>query len=200
MSNTNNQPQPQQKQPSAKERLEILEQGSASLFQLNDMVVKDIDNLKKALQLINNKIDAMAKASVAGEELSDEVLNRIMIENNVRDLAGKVAALVQQGILAPEEQVSDNAFVVGQELDNDNNVTNPRLQFSIRALKADMQAKILGSKVGDTLKITENLQFKVSESYKIQQPPQASTPEITPEAAALVDAPAASEPSPAQSN
>lgn len=196
MSNANS--QPAQKQPSAKERLDLLEQGSASLFQLNDMVVKDIETLKKAVQLINNKVDAITKASLAGEDLNDEVLNRIMIENNVQDLTNKVNALVQQGLLVSEEQVSDNAFVVGKEINPDGTVINPRLQFAIKALKPEMQAKILGSKIGETVKINETLSFLVSQSYKIQQP-QAPTPEITPEAIP-VDASVSSEPTPAQSN
>lgn len=204
MADQNNSAEP--KKRNATERLEDLENASMSLFHLNDNLVRDVTALKEALRLLDNKVNAITKASVAGEELSDAVLSRIMIENNVDELAQKVLSLVQQGTLVAEEQVSENAFVVGKELDSEDKVINPRLQFALQALKPELRAKIVGAKPGDTLKIQENLKFLVSESYSIQQP-QASAPETAPNDAAAPaeaapsDAPVTqSEPTPAQSN
>lgn len=170
--------QPQPKKQSATQRLDNLEGAAQSLFQLSDSLVKDLLDIKKALQLLNNKVDALAKAAVAGEEPNDEVLNRIMIENNIADLSQKVANMVEQGFLINEEEISDNAFVVGKELDGEDKVINPRLQFAVRALKPDMQTKLIGAKKGAVLQIQDNLKFHVLESYKIQQP-QAPAPETT---------------------
>ena len=91
------------KKPSATERLTYLENAAQSLFQLSNDIIKDLMDVKKTLQLLNNKVDALAKASIAGEEPNDEVLNRIMIENNVADLTKKVSNLVEQGMLVVEE-------------------------------------------------------------------------------------------------
>ena len=190
---SNQTPSPAQQPPkkqSATQRLDNLENAAQSLFQLSDNIIKDLSDIKRTIQLLNNKVDALAKASIAGEEPNDEVLNRIMIENNVKDLANKVAGLVEKGMLVAEETVGDNAFIVGQEVDASDKVLNPRLQFALKALNPEMQAKLLGAKVGTTLPIQENLKFIVLESYKIQPPP-APTPEVTD--AAPVVAPVATE-------
>jgi len=181
MSNTATPAQPVEKKQSATERLTNLENAAQSLFQLNDNLIKDVMDLKRTIKLLDNKVSALAKASLADEKPTDEVLNRFMIENNVDDLVRKVNELVERGMLVKEEQVTDNAFVVGQELDGEDKVLNVRLQFALKALKPEMQEKLLGVKAGDTLLIQENLKFRVLESYKIQPPP-APTPEITDDA------------------
>jgi hypothetical protein len=200
MSNESNQSAPQKL--SASQRLENLENGLASLFQLNDKLIKDVTDVSKALQLLNNKVNAITQASLAGEQPSDEVLDRIMSQNNVDDLSKKVSDLVQQGFLVSEEEISDNAFVVGQELEisgsGEEKVVNLRLQFAVKTLNPEVQAKLLGSKIGQKVEINKNLKFLVSESYRIQSP-QAPAPEATPEVA-VTDTSATSESTPAQSN
>jgi hypothetical protein len=204
-------PAPQPKKLSALERIQNLEQAVQSLFQLSDSLIKDYTALKNALQLLNNKVGAITKASVAGEELNDEVLDRIMIESNIEDLTKKVADLVERGTLVPETEVSDNAFVVGKELEygdkedgSDAKVLNPRLQFAIKAIKSEMQDTIRGTKIGTTVKIKDKLHFHVIESYSIQTPkelaPEAAP--VSPEAApavpeATADTNIGSEPTPA---
>lgn len=187
---------PVEKKPSATERLLNLEQAAQSLFQLNDNLIKDILDIRKAVQLLNNKLTALAKANVAGEEPNDEVLNRIMVEGNIEDLVSKVSDLVSKGWLAKEDVVGENAFVVGQELDDAGNLINPRVQFAVPALKPEVQAKLKGVKVGDSVKIQDNLSFTVLESYNITPPAPAPAPEAAP----VTDPNAAPSEPPVQSN
>jgi hypothetical protein len=197
MSDQNKQEEP--KKRSAGERLDDLENAVMSLFQLSDNITRDILTIKEALKLLNNKVDAMAKASVSGEQFSDDVLKRIMIENNCAELASKVNAMIEQGFLVSEGEVSENSFVVGEEVDNDGKVLNPRLQFVFQALKPELKEKLLGVKTGDTATITDVLKFHVSESYRIQQP-QAPAEEAAAPVEPTTDTQAAPEPAPSQSN
>lgn len=171
---------------SATQKLTDLENAVMSLFDVNDKLSRDVMTLKNAIKLLDNKVNSIVKASTAGEPLTDEVLTRIMVENNVAELAQKVTNMVSQGFLALEDAVSENSFIVGSESDASDKVTNPRIQFALKSLSAEMQAKILGTKVGDTVSINETLKFKVLESYLIQEPKSSEAPVL----AAVPDAPA----------
>lgn len=171
---------------SATQKLTDLENAVMSLFDVNDKLSRDVMTLKNVLKLLDNKVNSIVKASSAGEPLTDEVLTRIMVENNVAELAQKVTNMISQGFLALEDAVSENSFIVGSEIDTNDKVTNPRIQFALKSLSAEMQAKILGVKLGDTVSINEVLKFKVLESYKIQEPKAPEAPVL----AAVPDAPA----------
>ena len=181
MSNQKEQPQPPKR--SATERLADLENGALQLFHLNNTLVKDVMILKEALKLLDNKVNAITKASNSGEELSDVVLSRIMLEHDMEVLAEKVKTMVLQGMLIAEETVSDNSFLVGKELASDGTVVHQRLQFALKAVKPEHQEKIVGAKVGETVDIEENVKFLVLESYSIHAPeeaPQAPVSEAAP--------------------
>lgn len=173
---------------SAAQKIADLENAVMSLFNVADNLAKDLTTVKNALKLLNNKVASIVKASTTGEEISDEVLDRLMIENNCEELAQKVTNMVTQGIVVAEEQVSENSFVVVSEMDDSEKIVNPRLQFALKALSAELQAKLLGAKAGDVLLLEEGkLKVKVLESYKIQEP-QLTPP---PAAEAAPEAPAA---------
>lgn len=161
----------------ATERIQDLETGVASNFQTLDSMARDIMVIKEAIKLLGNKVDSIVKASERGQPLNDEVLSKIMIENNVEDLRGKVTSLVSQGILAPQEVVDDNSFLVGREVNETGEVVNPRLQFSLQALQEDMRGKIKGSKPGDIIALQEGkLKFEVLETYSVQPPKMPEAP------------------------
>lgn len=177
--------QVEQKKPADKrtagQKIADLENAVMSLFHVNDTMARDIMNLKEALKLLNNKVTAITQASNDGEPLTDEVLTRLMLENNVSELARKVDNMVSQGFIEKEEQVSENSFIVARELDDEGKVVNPRLQFALKQIDAQFQSKFLGTKAGDVLKLKEdgNVRVQVLESYKIQPPPAPATPELT---------------------
>lgn len=160
---------------SATQRLGDLENAVMSLYNVLDNLTRDFMVLKDALKLLDNKVNSIVKASTNNEPLTDEVLDRIMVENNVAELTQKVNNMVLQKIVAPETQVSENSFVVGSESDNDGKVVNPRLQFALKALAPEVQEKIKGVSVGDTVNFEGKLNFKVLESYTILPPPASES-------------------------
>lgn len=155
---------------SASQKIVDLESGVMALYQNMDNVIRDLGTIKDAIKLLGNKIDSIVKASVNGESLTDEVISRIMVENNVEELNQKVKLMVAQGSLKPSEQLSANSFVVGSEINDEGTVVNPRLQFALFALQQELRDKFVGGKVGDTLSLQEGkLKFKVLEAYEIQK-------------------------------
>lgn len=196
---------------SASQKINDLENALMSLYQTADNMARDLMSIKDALKLINNKLESVIQASAAGEQLTDEVINKFMVQNNCKDLAEKVKSMVVQGILAPTEQVADNCFIVGVELDDAGEVINPRLQFAVMAIKPDYRDKLRGGKAGDSIRYDDaRPRYKITEIYQVQQPkqpeaaPEQSTSEAptdAPVAAAPAEAPAApaeAAPAPAQ--
>jgi hypothetical protein len=200
---------------SASQKISDMENALMSLYQAFDAMSKDLGIAKDAIKLLGNKLDSVVKATTRGEALTDEVLSRIMIENNCEELAEKVKLLVAKGNLTVTEQVAIDSFLVGSELDDEGKVLNPRLQFALFAIKPqDIQEKFLGAKVGDLITIAEGRpKYKVQEIYQIQpdkpeEEPATEAPATettTAEAPAEVQAaptaetPAAEAPAPEQS-
>lgn len=181
---------------SASQKIGDLENALMSLYQTADNMARDLMNVKEALKLLNNKLESVIKASAAGEAINDTVISRIMTENNVAELSEKVKVMVVQGIIAPSDQVADDSFLVGSELNDLGEVINPRLQFAVYAIRPEQREKLKGLRVGDTVVMTEGRpKYKVDEIYQIQQPKQ---PDATPAEVSSTDA-APAEAAPAQS-
>ena len=184
---------------SASQKIQDLENALIGLYQTADNIVRDLNIIKDALKLLGNKVDSVVKATLAGEQPTDEVIQRIMVENNIEELKNKLKVMVARGILAPGEQVAQDSFLVGQDIDDQGNVINPRLQFALYAINPpELQQKFIGAKVGDVLNLQEGkLKFKVTEVYQIQKPKPAEAPaDAAPAESAPADQQAASSPAP----
>lgn len=178
-----NQPQ---KQRSATERLNDLEQAMLNLYQTVDNMARDLLTIKDAIKLLGNKTSAIV--TVAG--ISEDAVGAAMVANNVKDLGDKVADLVKQGFLSAEAVVTANSFVVGREQDDEGKVVNPRIQFTVAALDPEVQSKVIGHGTGEVISIAEGkLKLEILESYAIQAP----TAPAAEEAPAAEVAPATSE-------
>lgn len=168
----------------ATQRIEDLEQGFMSLYQTVDNMARDLMTIKEAIKLLGNKLDSVVKASTRGLTLSDDVIASIMVENNVEELKTKVTNFVNQGMLVPTEEVTNNSFVVGRELSDDGTVQNPRMQFVVSALSEDVRSKFPGAKVGQILDLQEGKwKFEILEIYSIETPktPEAASESSTAE-------------------
>lgn len=164
----------------ASQRIEDMERGLMALYQTADNMARDMMTIKEAIKLLGNKLDAVVKATSRGEQLTDEVISKIMVENNVEELKNKVQDLVNQGVLVAAEEVTANSFIVGREIDADGKVQNPRMQFVVSALAENVRTKFPGAKAGQTLELEEGKwKFEVQEVYSIQTPqaPQAEQSE-----------------------
>jgi hypothetical protein len=178
---------------SASQKIGDLENALMALYQTADNMARDLMTIKDAIKLLGNKVDSIVKASSSGEAISDEVVGRIMIQNNVEELANKVRVMVASGILESQEQVGSDSFVVGCEQSDDGTTVNPRLQFALSALTPELQEKIKGSKVGDVLTLEKDkLKFKIVETYQIKQP-SASVVAAAPSSAPASDSSASSD-------
>lgn len=169
----------------ASQRIEDMERGLMALYQTADNMARDMMTIKEAIKLLGNKLDAVVKATSRGEQLTDEVISKIMVENNVEELKNKVQDLVNQGVLVAAEEVTTNSFIVGREIDADGKVQNPRMQFVVSALAENVRSKFPGAKAGQTLELEEGKwKFEVQEVYSIQTPqaPQAEAQEAQEEA------------------
>lgn len=173
----------QQDKRTASQRIDDMERGLMALYQTADNMARDLMTIKEAIKLLGNKLDSVVKASQRGEQLNDEVISKIMVENNIEELKTKVDNLVNSGVLVKAEEVSPNSFVVGREIDNETGaVTNPRMQFVVSALAAEVKDKFPGAKAGQILELQEGKwKFEVLEIYSIATP-------AAPEAAAQAEA------------
>lgn len=166
----------------ASQRIDDMERGLMALYQTADNMARDMMTIKEAIKLLGNKLDSVVKASARGEALTDEVIAKIMVENNVEELKEKVTNLVAQGVLVAAEEVGPNSFIVGRELNEAGEVQNPRMQFVVSALQPEVRDKFPGAKAGQTLELQEGKwKFEVQEVYSIQTPQQAA-PEAQAEA------------------
>jgi hypothetical protein len=180
----------------ATERLEDLEK---TVLQINDTLnqiiqalqplnsmTRDLMNSKEALKLLNNKVDAIVKATNQGTPLSDENLSNIMTENNVQELAGRITKMVQDGVFVASDSVTKDSFVVVNHTSADGKVIEVRSQFLVSALNhEELKGKLEGLKVGGSTTLEDGSSIKVLETYNI----------VVPEAPA--EAPAASSEAPA---
>jgi hypothetical protein len=164
----------QQDKRTASQRIDDMERGLMALYQTADNMARDMMTIKEAIKLLGNKLDSVVKASARGETLSDEVIAKIMVENNVEELKEKVTNLVNQGVLVAAEEVGPNSFVVGRELDENGVIANPRMQFVVSALQGEIKDKFPGSKAGQILDLQEGkFKFEVQEVYNLQTPQAA---------------------------
>ena len=155
----------------AAQRIDDMERGLMALYQTADNMARDLMTIKEAIKLLGNKLDAVVKASNRGEQLNDEVISKIMVENNIEELKNKVTDLVNQGILQAAEEVTANSFVVGREVDENGTVQNPRMQFVVSALAPNVKDKFPGAKVGQTLELEEGKwKFEIQEVYSLVVP------------------------------
>jgi hypothetical protein len=184
----------EQQQPpkrTAVQRIDDLERGLMGMYQAGDNLARDIMTIKEAIKLLGGKVDAIVKATMAGEDLNDEVLSRIMVDNNVVELRNKVSQLISSGMLAlSEEPINETNFVVGREVDDEGKVLNPRLQFIVRSLQENLRAKILGAKTGDAVSFQEGkLKFEIQEVYSVVAPQVPAAEEAAPAPQAEASAP-----------
>lgn len=171
----------------AAQRIDDMERGLMALYQTADNMARDLMTIKEAIKLLGNKLDAVVKASNRGEQLNDEVISKIMVENNIEELKNKVQDLVNQGVLQAAEEVTSNSFVVGREVDENGQVQNPRMQFVVSALAPNVKDKFPGAKVGQTLELEEGKwKFEIQEVYSLVVP-SAPAPQAAQEAEAQAE-------------
>ena len=167
----------------ASQRLDDLERTVMAAYQTLDQMARDLMTIKEAIKLLGNKTSALATAA----NISDEIISKLMVDQNVAELKQKVTVLIEQGILVADENLSDSSFLVGQEVDGEGKIVNPRIQFTLGSLSEEIRNKIKAGKVGEAIDLQEGkLKFLITEAYQIVAP---KAPEAQSEAPALAAVP-----------
>lgn len=179
-----------QEKLSPTQRLENVETGFMSLSTTVSQLINDLLIMKDALKLLNSKVNAIVKATNKGDALTDEVLSKIMMDNEADNLKQRVTDLIDKGLLVSQTVSDANSFYVGHEINDAGEVVNPRLQFGAVIFEKEVQDRLLGAKVGDQIVLADpKVKFVVEEVYGVQMPEsptQAVAPD-SPTSDAVVD-------------
>ena len=151
---------------------------------------QDMALVRDALKLLNRKAEAIIQSASESSGINYPAVEAIVIKYNVEDLAKQVAGYVAGGQIRPTDTVLTTGFVVGEELNADGTLNNPRTQFRVDSVNETTRDALLGKKAGDLISFGEGkLDLRVLEVYDMT-PAQAPTAE-TPATDAPADAPAA---------
>ena len=156
----------------AAQTIEALENAFMGQNQQIHMLADEIDKLRQMLTALNKRINASIQAAEEGS-LNGDSVNKIIVQENTRELEEKIKFLVTQGVLKKNDdmEVTDKTFIVGREVDVTGNVVNPRVQFAVGSIDKAVQAKLLTKKVGDKVLYSETEpSFEITEVYEIHQP------------------------------
>lgn len=156
----------------AAQKLEALENSFMVQSQQIDILAEEIDNLRKTIVNLNKRLNASIKAAEEGG-LTGESVNKIILNEGMRELEERVSFLISQGVLVRNDaaEISDTNFVVGRELDTEGNVTNPRVQFSVVSIDKEVKDQIHGKKAGDVIAYSETEDsMEITEVYDIVDP------------------------------
>jgi hypothetical protein len=137
-----------------------------------NILAEEIDKLGQIIQALARRLNASNKAS----NIPNESIDKIIIEENVRELEGRVNDLISKGILelaAEGSEVSEQCFVIGREIDTNGNVISPRIQFAVMSLVPELKPKFLGTKKGDIISNDHNDNgIEIMDIYNVIQPKQ----------------------------
>jgi len=162
------------KKGTASQKIKALEDKLMS-HEKNFLILADeIDGLKTVISGLTKRLNATISAGEAEEGISNKSVNDLIVQDNVKELKGKIDFLLEQGVLEkPEEGIktAQDTFVVGREVDEEGNTVNPRVQFAIGSLDPELQKQLIGFSVGDKILLREgDPQLEVSEIYKVGTP------------------------------
>ena len=192
----------------ATQRIEDLERVVSALYNAASQQKSVIENLltatgemglvKDALKLLNKKTEAIIQVAAAETGITFQSVSDSIVKMNVVELTSQVAAYVANGHLEAASEVSDNSYLVAEELAADGSVANPRIQFRLDSQDPATQEALKGKKAGETVSFGENkLSAKILEVYSIVEPKSEQAAEAAP-AEVAAEAPAAEAAAPAQ--
>lgn len=156
----------------AAQMLEALENAFLSQNRQLQTLADEIDRTRQMLTALAKRVNASIKAAEEGELTNDSV-HKIIVQENIKELEGKVQFLVDQGVLtkADDVEISDQTFVVGRSVDESGSVVDPRVQFHVASVEGDIKSKLLAKKLGDVIKYSDDEpSLEVTEIYKVTQP------------------------------
>ena len=169
----------QQPKKTAAQRLSNLEETLVGTLKALGAVDNEQSVIKEALSLIGAKLDAMTKLLQSNNpQLTDTAMSNLMVEGKASKMNESTQQAVNSGVLVATDTVTENCFVVGREIEDDGNVVNPRIQFTVESAKEQFRARILGAKVLDRILVEEGkAKLELLEIYSIHQPKAPTAPQ-----------------------
>jgi len=156
----------------AVQKMSALENAFMQQNQQINVLADEIDRLRQLLTAVNKRLNASIQASEEGG-LTGASVNKIIMNENMKELEGKISYLVEQGVLTlnNEAEISDKTFVVGREIDSEGNVVNPRVQFAVGSVDKTLQEKLVSKKAGAIISHdAAEPSLEIMEVYEITPP------------------------------
>lgn len=161
------------KKLTAAQRLEALENIVLQQNSKFEILADEIDKIRNLIASLAKRLNATIKAGEDGG-ISNDSVNKLILENNAKELKGRVDGLIESGVMTREDdtEIGRRTFVVAREIDEDGTIINPRVQFAVASMPEDFIPKILGKKVGDLIKPEDDLtlSLEITEVYQIAPP------------------------------
>lgn len=142
---------------------------------VNDKVTILADEIDKTRQIsvaLNKRLNASIKAAEEGG-LNGDSVNKIILDENQKELAGRIQYLLDMGALVGDNEgsVNEKSFLVGRTLDTEGNVINPRVQFAVATVDPELSKALIDKKLGDVVAYSEDEDpFEITEMYLIADP------------------------------
>jgi hypothetical protein len=160
----------EKQQLTAAQRLIGLEQSVATLDQALYNQTKQLSMMRDALSLLHEKVNAMILLMSLGHTVTDQAIDQVIEQKRIEDMKKKVEDLLAAGSLEKAEEVSKKSFLVVREMNSETGtVINPRLQFAVSILNQESIQKLIGKKVGDSVKFVEDnpAVIEIEEIYNV---------------------------------
>lgn len=155
----------------AKERIEGLEFSVNRLIEAQGLAVDKIREIEELQGRIIQNFQAMINLMERGEKVSGKSINQEVVDKEVEFLKAEVDELKKRGEVVPEDLTLSESFVILQEIaatEGPEVVINPRIQFLVSAVNdANLQARLIGKKVGDIVAFKPESNLKIIEIYKV---------------------------------
>jgi len=163
----------------ATQRIEDLERVVATLYEEATRNLALVQNLAKgqselklikdAIKLLNHKSEAIIMSASESSGITNESVNKNMINLNVMELKKQVEISVANGTLVSADVIADGTYVVCEEVNPDGTIANPRVQFPLAAQPENVQQVLKGKKAGDLVNFGQegSLDAKVLEVYTL---------------------------------
>ena len=135
-----------------------------------NQVGRRIDRLEQNLSMLSARQGVIVKLASSGTLNEENYVNEV-VRLKTESLKAEVDYMVKSGALvASEGPVEASDYLVTEELDADEKVVNPRAQFGLETMTEEVKNKVVGAKLGDVIKMSDEYSLRILEIYSIQNP------------------------------
>ncbi len=135
--------------------LKMIESQQKSILMLSEEIDKNRELVLGVARRLNTAITVAENSPLTHENVNKEIVNQ-----NVKNLESSVNLMIDEKVITKKDSdghITDTDFVVGREVNDNGQVVNPRLQFSIVQVSQlengeELVKLYLGKKVGDIIK------------------------------------------------